>query len=299
VRDVFEHYRKGGFPHSPPQNIHAALAAIKRARPKVDDGVLPLSTVGIAALNGYHAHMIDVRCREKRTPREGFEDDEILRRAIRWRIRQGDDLRPYGIVKAIKMDRAVQAASNFRPVVVKALIERFNAKSMIDPCAGFGGRLLGAAACGIRYVGIDPCAKTVAANRRIIDDLGAKNATIIQGCAEDVMPFMGWAPDLIFTSPPYFDVERYSDEPTQSYVRYPTMDTWLGGFFTPMIEASCRLLRSGGVFALNVPDDLVDAAMVCTVGHEMQHIETLMLPFNKRPYQGEAKTEPVLVFQRS
>ena len=32
--------------------------------------------------------------------------------------------------------------------------------------------------------------------------------------------------DVVFTSPPYFSVERYSHDDTQSWVRYKNIDTW-------------------------------------------------------------------------
>ena len=32
--------------------------------------------------------------------------------------------------------------------------------------------------------------------------------------------------DLIFTSPPYFNTEKYSEDDTQSWVRYKKIDDW-------------------------------------------------------------------------
>ena len=32
--------------------------------------------------------------------------------------------------------------------------------------------------------------------------------------------------DVVFTSPPYFSVERYSHDDTQSWVRYKNIDVW-------------------------------------------------------------------------
>jgi len=295
---VFDHYRGSGYPRSPMPDVLQAVDQVRRSDAIIQEGLLPLSTVGMAAASSYHPHMIDVRCRGKRTPREGYEDDSILRQAILWRIRQGDDLLPYGVAKAIKMTTGVQAASNFRPVVVKALIERFGASFMLDPCAGFGGRILGAAACGIRYVGIDPCTKTVVANRRIIEDIGLKGSTIIQGCCEDVLGCGEWTPDFIFTSPPYFDLEKYSDEPTQSYMRFPTISEWQEGFLRPLIFKSSLILARGGVFALNVSVDMIDVVKWYAESSGMTLMEDLTLPFNKRPYQDKAKTEPVLVFKK-
>ena len=42
--------------------------------------------------------------------------------------------------------------------------------------------------------------------------------------------------DLVFTSPPYFNVERYGDDDTQSWVRYKSIDGWNEYFFTQWIR---------------------------------------------------------------
>ena len=42
--------------------------------------------------------------------------------------------------------------------------------------------------------------------------------------------------DLCFTSPPYFDTEKYADEPTQSYIKYPSEKEWIDGFLTQTIQ---------------------------------------------------------------
>src|SRR5947209_17173336 len=60
--------------------------------------------------------------------------------------------------------------------------------------------------------------------------------------------------DLVFTSPPYFDKERYGDDALQSYVQFPSYRDWLEGFLQPAITQSFRVLKKGGVLALNVSD---------------------------------------------
>jgi len=60
--------------------------------------------------------------------------------------------------------------------------------------------------------------------------------------------------DLIVTSPPYFDLERYSDEETQSFKKYPKYEEWLDKFLFVLIKESHRLLKDDGVFILNIAD---------------------------------------------
>lgn len=58
--------------------------------------------------------------------------------------------------------------------------------------------------------------------------------------------------DVALTSPPYYDTEWYSDEPTQARLRWGTFDTFVEGFYVPMIEKAARHAKRG--FVLNVGD---------------------------------------------
>ena len=60
--------------------------------------------------------------------------------------------------------------------------------------------------------------------------------------------------DTIFTSPPYFDVERYSDEGTQSWVRYKTIDEWNKNFLQKTLGKLIPTLKKGGMLAVNIAD---------------------------------------------
>jgi DNA modification methylase len=58
--------------------------------------------------------------------------------------------------------------------------------------------------------------------------------------------------DLCFTSPPYFDTEKYSDEPTQSYIKYPTKEEWINGFLQKTIENCYRGLKGNKYMLINI-----------------------------------------------
>ena len=58
--------------------------------------------------------------------------------------------------------------------------------------------------------------------------------------------------DLCFTSPPYFDTEKYSDEESQSYKKFPTKDEWVNGFLKTTIENCYRGLKKGGYMLYNI-----------------------------------------------
>ena len=60
--------------------------------------------------------------------------------------------------------------------------------------------------------------------------------------------------DMIFTSPPYFNVERYSHDDNQSWVRYKDIDSWNNQFLQKTIDNLWPTLKSGGLLCINISD---------------------------------------------
>ena len=60
--------------------------------------------------------------------------------------------------------------------------------------------------------------------------------------------------DIIFTSPPYFNVERYSYDDTQSWVRYKNIDTWNSQFLHKTLDNLWPTIKSGGKLCVNISD---------------------------------------------
>ena len=128
--------------------------------------------------------------------------------------------------------------------------------------------------------------------------------------AEDVdySPWHGKV-DLIFTSPPYFDLERYSDETTQSSFRFPSLSEWLEGFVFQTLRRSVRCLKPGGHLALNVADnptygvEIIEPVIEFVrteLGFQLKQVAPMLLsskPGRDRERVGWGrKAEPILVF---
>jgi len=60
--------------------------------------------------------------------------------------------------------------------------------------------------------------------------------------------------DLVFSSPPYFRLEKYSQEKSQAWVRHKTYQGWLAEFLQPVLAESFRTLRRSGHLVLNIAD---------------------------------------------
>jgi len=85
----------------------------------------------------------------------------------------------------------------------------------------------------------------------LIQEAVGTKGTIVQSVSEEYQPE---DIDLAFSSPPYFNLEKYSDEDTQCMVRYKTLDEWFDGYVAPTIQQIHRGLNREGLFATNIAD---------------------------------------------
>jgi len=156
-------------------------------------------------------------------------------------------------------------ASQHKPNVTKALTEYFGSKTMLDFSAGWGDRLSGACASETieHYVGIDPRKENHPLYKQQAEFYQKhtsffENPTKVdlhQSPAEDFdySDYQDYF-DLVFTSPPYFNVERYGDDDTQSWIRYESIQAWNEYFLHKALEKIIPTLKKGGKMAINIAD---------------------------------------------
>lgn len=210
----------------------------------------------------FHPHLFSVKCGEDRSPMEAYLDDEMLSDIVSKMIDKREALDGKNLRNRICSYHGVKRTSVFPIRVAKTLIAKYGKKDMkfLDPCAGYSSRLVGFMGQGFsgKYIGIEPCVTTCEGLINTTTylkkfDNGNHEIQIINGCAEDVMPTLEESGfDFIFTSPPYFNIEKYSGEETQSYIRYPEYERWKNDFLFKMISEAKRLLKPKGTFLLNV-----------------------------------------------
>jgi hypothetical protein len=148
-------------------------------------------------------------------------------------------------------------ASQFRPSTAKCIYELFGAKNILDFSSGWGDRLAGfmASEGTVSYTGIDPNDKLFEGYMEQIRTFNkGKKVNMINSPAEDVPDADLGGYDFIFTSPPYFNIERYNHDDTQSFKRYKKIDIWLENFLFPTIIKCWNSLEDGGIIAVNIGD---------------------------------------------
>ena len=163
------------------------------------------------------------------------------------------------IRRALVITGGLSHVTKYRTVTAKGIVEHFGARSVLDPCVGWGGRMLGAlaAAPAATYVGCEPDPNTFRSLVHILADVAVpesvrERATVYNATAESVLPtFPSGSFDMVLTSPPYFNLELYTGG-AQSVTLHPTWDIWVERWYKPLILAACACLKADGVSCWSV-----------------------------------------------
>lgn len=310
MSEAFDYFRALGFPYRK-LPLHVQMQEINALAAITDERALR-STRGYAVADTYHPHRYHAAAAGMRSPFDSFMSDKSLQRAIRFEIEEGSGSIGDKMFGAMALVHGTQACANFRPGYAMHLYRKFcqPGAAVLDPCLGYGGRLVGwiAANLGGTYSGCDPNEPTLMGNRALAEALAPVGSTLLMQ-----LPFEEWAPraaeasmDFAFTSPPYFAKELYSDDPTQSHIKFPTIEEWRVGFLAALMRGCFRLLKPGARLLINVAD--IDIGSEHFALEEMTVEEAkaagfdsedrLSFPVPQRAGQDEDHKEPVFIFRK-
>ena len=148
--------------------------------------------------------------------------------------------------------RNTKEANQFKITTTMYIIDYFNCKKMLDFTAGWGDRLFGAVIKDIEYVGIDPNIELQPGHNENINTFGDPNKQIIHYNYAENFDFstLDNDYDVCFTSPPFFDVEIYSNN-----INLETnFRLWLHNFLFDVITKSWSKIRLNGHLCLHIGD---------------------------------------------
>jgi hypothetical protein len=327
---VFDHYRATGYPQYVLTDAQKTkvLRRLAKGGYVMKNDVVTQNMYGLNLAWSYHPHYINVECNGMRTVAATWNDDDLLKKVIDKRIKYGAWITDSGMRKAVRSFTGTQAVSNFRPTAAAAIYDRWlPAEGGVtwDMSMGWGGRLLGAVACSKvkKYIGCDPATETFAGLtamdadiKRLLPERQLETQLLMVGSEtkemHDALPQGGV--DLCFTSPPYFDCEKYTYEKTQSWVKYQrdnqkeTRDAWLTEFMGATLDNCDYALKSGGILAINIADVNSYGGMEADflhfaqwkgwefIGESKLSLSRMMGTRNK--HTGTHKFEPIFVFRK-
>lgn len=159
-------------------------------------------------------------------------------------------------VRELMYSKGNKPCNNFRISVCLEVLKLFKPKKWLDISAGWGDRLLSALLYTPLevYCGIDPNPCLHPFYKEMIkkfDPEKRKNCILIKDGFETAqIPDIKF--DLVFSSPPFFDLEIYSNNKANSFRKYDKQENWFSSFLIPSLYKSINHLAHNGFLVLYI-----------------------------------------------
>jgi len=224
------------------------------------------------------------------------------------------------LFQAAQLHSAFRSVNNFPATVAMFFCNRLQPQKVLDFSAGWGDRLTAFLACtSVRdIVLIDPRASAAAGYRgqaQLAAKMGLRKKVRVHSTgAETALPKMARRSpgyfDMIFTSPPYFNLENYDTSGPNAALQAinkhgDSLESFLHGFMFPCLDACMRLLSPNGVLILNIDDNSRQNLKYCdaTLQHMRQqgaHFVGTMGMLKPSMGKSEGSTaQPIYVWARN
>lgn len=144
----------------------------------------------------------------------------------------------------------ISAINIMKPLNCIEIYKKYNAKKVLNFCAGWGGSTVAAGALNLEaYYGIEINSDLKQPYENMITYLKTKSDTIYDITFIDALyyDYSKIIYDTVFTSPPYYFLEKYPNN--KIYSSKKDMDE---KFYKPLFTKSYNGLQKGGYFIINV-----------------------------------------------
>lgn len=295
------------------------IKSINSKIPKLSNNILKANNIGqslcrfwfpnMQSAYTYHDKQIGIGDR--------FYNDVKLKRAISICLKYKRTVLPPDLRSALSLVGG-NMIQNFKPMHARAIYEYicpiFQGK-LLDFSSGYGGRMLGAMTSNLKfqYTGIEPNTETytaLSALGSIISSVNGNKYSVLNSVSEEVQLEPN-SYDAAFSSPPYFNLEIYCDEPTQCMYRYKDIDRWFEFYVEPTLKMLHTSLGNYGIYAVNIADyaieknqfKIVDRWLELSRKLKFEHVDTLYMPLQSRPGSKNTvnakKMESIFVFKKT
>ena len=177
-----------------------------------------------------------------------------LEKVLRWNRKSHSTPYLSEIKRGIYFNFGLPKSTMYRPQMAKMVVSNLGGVRVFDPCAGWGGRMLGSlAAAAELYVAFEPNTETYDGLLRIVEFLDLHDRVrLYKDSALNMHQYDIKDMDIVLTSPPYFDLEVYSHEDTQSITGCSSYQMWVDKFLNPLVEGTLDTLKPMGWSCWNV-----------------------------------------------
>ena len=135
----------------------------------------------------------------------------------------------------------------FKPTTAMYVYKKFGATSVLDPCAGWGGRMLAAWALDIKYIGFDTNPTLQYPYNDMMQLLNKGDSLRMLWTSSLTSNFSDIDYDFVLTSPPYINLEVYPGmTPFESKAKF------YKEFLIPLIDKCRKYIKPGGRVCFNI-----------------------------------------------
>lgn len=206
---------------------------------------------GMKLCQHFFPNFFSIKSADGKSFESAWKDYDTMDKVREWGLTGMSQLWLSWIRRAVYMTAGLPNSSFYRPHFSRqvAMMTGKASGHIFDPCAGWGGRMLGAISFGWKYTACEPNKETYDNLMRLVDFLDAHDRVTIHNCpAEEYAHTKKY--DVVITSPPYYNLEVYEESTKQSYNKFPTYAEWRDSWLEPLIE-TC-LTQLVGLSAWNV-----------------------------------------------
>jgi tRNA1(Val) A37 N6-methylase TrmN6 len=173
----------------------------------------------------------------------------------------------------------ISAINIFRPLVAMEIYAKYKPKGVLDFTCGWGGRLVGACALNIpNYIGIDINTNLVNSYlemKSFFNNISETNVDIFFENAAN-FDYSKIKYDMVLTSPPYYFLEKYSNNETYNNSK----NEMKNNFYIPVFSNTYKYLQEGGHYCLNINKEIYQDICIGLLG-----VATDIIPLKKSKRQ--------------
>lgn len=158
----------------------------------------------------------------------------------------------------------ISAINIFRPIFAMEIYEKYKSESVLDFCAGWGGRLVGACALNLKkYIGVDINSSLKEPYSNLVEFMKNDSSTEVDMIFDDALnvDYTALEYDTAFTSPPYYFLEKYENN-----VEYASKKEMNNKFYKPLFEKTYAHLKPGGHYILNINKEIYESVCLDLFG---------------------------------
>jgi len=267
--ELVDFYRKHGFPYPTLTNdeLIRNFNNLKNTDPyKIENNNIfnIANNVGSNIIKHFAPHFFEITDkRNSPSMIKAFNDDTLLYKTIKNRLSQNYTMSSNMLRRGLENSNSAFKGSSFNVLVAKYIYSKYTTEGSLvyDYSMGYGQRLLAALSLNhnIKYIATDPFQKTYNSNVNLFNFYKAnvpgfnKHVDLNNLGSEDFykQEYENKV-DLAFSSPPYFNLEKYCEENTQAYSS--TYQYFLHTYWAQTVKNIDKMLKSNGLFFLNIKE---------------------------------------------